>query len=50
MTAAGSQTFTVQTTEDTLDEGTGETFTVTISSPSGGGGPAPSLDTSRRRP
>ena len=41
-TAAGSQTFTVQTTEDTLDEGTGETFTVTISSPAGGGGPAPS--------
>ena len=30
----------VSTTEDTLDEGTGETFTVTISSPSGGGGPA----------
>ena len=42
-TAAGSQTFTVQTTEDAIDEGTGETFTVTISSPSGGGGPAPSL-------
>ena len=37
--AAGSQTFTVQTTEDTIDEGTGETFTVTISSPAGGGGP-----------
>ena len=35
--AAGSQTFTVQTTEDTFDE-SGETFTVTISSPSGGGG------------
>ena len=45
-TAAGSQTITVQTTKDTLDEGTGETFTVTISSPSGGGGPAPSLGTS----
>ena len=45
-TAAGSQTFTVQTTEDTLDEGAGETFTVTISSPSGGGGPAPTLGTS----
>ena len=44
-TAAGSQTFTVQTTEDTIDEGTGETFTVSISSPSGGGGPAPSLAT-----
>ena len=45
-TAAGSQTFTVQTTEDVIDEGTGETFTVTISSPSGGGGPTPSLGTS----
>ena len=44
-TAAGVQTFTVSTTEDTVDEGTGETFTVTISSPSGGGGPAPSLGT-----
>ena len=46
-TAAGSQTFTVQTTEDSIDEGTGETFSVTISSPSGGGGPAPSLATSK---
>ena len=46
-TAHGPQTFTIQTTEDTLDEGTGETFTVTISSPSGGGGPAPSLGTSK---
>ena len=46
-TAAGPQTFTVQTTEDTIDEGTGETFTVTISSPSGGGGPSPSLGTSK---
>ena len=45
--AAGSQTFTVQTTEDTIDEGTGETFTVAISSPSGGGGPSPSLGTSK---
>ena len=45
-TAAGAQTFTVQTTEDVIDEGTGEKFTVTISSPSGGGGPAPSLGTS----
>ena len=44
--AAGSQTFTVQTTEDTIDEGAGETFTVSISSPSGGGGSAPSLGTS----
>ena len=43
--AAGDQTFTVQTTEDTFDE-LGETFIVTISSPSGGGGPAPSLDSS----
>ena len=45
--AAGAQTFTVQTTPDTIDEGTGETFTVSISSPSGGGGPAPSLATSK---
>ena len=45
-TAAGSQTFTVQTTQDALDEGTGETFTVSISGPSGGGGPTPSLGTS----
>ena len=36
--AAGSQTFTVQTTDDTVDEGTGETFSVSISSPAGGGG------------
>ena len=35
----------MQTTEDTIDEGTGETFKVTISSPSGGGGPAPSIGT-----
>ena len=40
------QTFTVQTTADTIDEGTGETFTVSISGPSGGGGPAPSVGTS----
>ena len=45
-TAAGAQTFTVQTTDDAIDEGTGETFTVTISSPSGSGGPAPSLGAS----
>ena len=45
--AAGSQTFTVQTTDDSVDEGTGETFTVSISSPSGGGGPAPSLGTAK---
>ena len=47
-TAAGSQTFTVQTTEDVMDEGTGETFAVSISSPSGGGGPTPSLGTSTK--
>ena len=41
--AAGSQTFTVQTIEDTLDESGGEAFSVTIASPSGGGGPAPIL-------
>ena len=35
--AAGAQTFTVQTTEDTTDE-SDETFTVSISSPAGGGG------------
>ena len=35
----------MQTTEDTFDE-SGETFTVTISSPPGGGGPAPTLGTS----
>ena len=46
-TAAGSQTFTVQTSEDNIDEGSGETFTVTVSSPSGGGGPAPGLGTSK---
>ena len=45
-TTAGAQTFTVQTTEDTFDE-SGETFTVTISSPSGGGGPAPKLGTDK---
>ena len=43
-TAAGSQTFTVSTEEDTFDE-SDETFTVTISSPSGGGGPAPTIGT-----
>ena len=44
-TAAGPQTFTVQTTEDTTGE-FNETFTVSISNPSGGGGPAPGLGTS----
>ena len=43
-TAAGAQTFTVVTTEDTVDE-SGETYTVTISSPSGGGGSTPTLGT-----
>ena len=43
-TAAGSQTFTVSTEEDTFDE-SDETFTVTISSPSGGGGPTPTIGT-----
>ena len=42
--AAGSQTFTVSTEEDTFDE-SDETFTVTISSPSGGGGPTPTIGT-----
>ena len=37
------KTVTVQTTEDTLTE-PDETFTVKLSSPSGGGGPAPVLD------
>ena len=35
------KTFTVQTTEDTLDE-SDETFTVTLDDPTGGGGPASS--------
>ena len=35
--AAGAQTFTVQTTEDNIDEVTDETFTVTMSSPIGRG-------------
>ena len=42
--AAGPQTLTVQTTEDTLDE-SDETFTVSVSSLSGGGGPAPIMGT-----
>ena len=44
--AAGPQTFTVETKQDTIDEGTGETFTVTISGQSGGGGATPTLGTS----
>ena len=42
--AAGAQTFTVSTIEDAVDE-PGETFSVSISSPAGGGGPAPTLGT-----
>ena len=45
-TAAGPQTFTVQTTKDTLDE-SDETFTVTLDDPTGGGGPPPSLGASK---
>ena len=40
--SAGDQTFMVTTTQDTLDDDD-ETFTVTISSPQGGGGPAPGV-------
>ena len=40
---AAAKTITVRTTEDTLDEGTGETFTVSISGPAGGRGPSPVL-------
>ena len=40
------KTFTVQTTQDILSEDS-EDFTVTISNPSGGGGPTPSLDSSK---
>ena len=43
-TAAGAQTFTLKTTDDTLDE-SDETFTVTLDDPTGGGGPAPTLGT-----
>ena len=46
--AAGAQTFTVATVEDSLDE-PDETFEVTLSNLSGGGGPAPSLDTARTK-
>ena len=38
------QTFTVQTTQDNIDEA-GETFTVSISNAAGGGGPTPTLGT-----
>ena len=38
-----AKTITVRITEDTLDEGAGETFTISISGPAGGGGPSPTL-------
>ena len=41
--AAGARTFTVQTTEDTIEEGSGKTFSVAVANPQGGGGPAPSI-------
>ena len=41
------KTVTVSTIEDTLDE-PGETFTFAISSPQGGGGPAPSLSSTAK--
>ena len=43
-TAAGPQTFTVRTTQDTFVE-PDETFTVRLDSPTGGGGPVPGLAT-----
>ena len=43
-TATGPQTFTVRTTQDTIDE-PDETFTVRLDSPTGGGGPVPGLAT-----
>ncbi len=45
-TAPGPQTVDVQTTDDAIDEGSGESFTFAISSPTGGGGPSPSLGAS----
>ena len=39
-----NKSFTVQTADDSLDD-SDETFTVTISSPTGGGGPTPTLGT-----
>ena len=47
-TAAGAQTFTVQTADDNIHEGSGETFSVSISGPAGGGGPAPGVGTSTK--
>ena len=44
--AAGSQTFKVDTTEDSYDDD-GETFTVSISSPLGGGGASPTIGTGK---
>ena len=41
-----AKTFTVQTTEDILAENS-ETFTVSISSPLGGGGPTPAIGTGK---
>ena len=45
--APGERTFTVRTTDDILDE-SNEAFKVSISSPSGGGGPAPTLNAARQ--
>ena len=44
-TAAGSQTFTVDTIKDNVDEGAGETFLAYLIGIQGGGGPAPGLGT-----
>ena len=40
---ATAETVTVQTTQDTFDEGEGETFTFMLSNLAGGGGPTPTL-------
>ena len=40
---AGAKSLFVQTTDDALDEGNGETFSVSILNPAGGGGPPPLL-------
>ena len=45
-TDQADKTFTVSTIGDTLVEGDGESFTVAISNPAGGGGPAPTLGAS----
>ena len=44
--APGAQTFTVVTLDDSVDE-PGETFEVTLSNPTGGGGPAPTLNSAK---